>query len=238
MFNRVEVKRNGLQAVKHYYIWGLVACIIYALLGGYHFQGGIHQAWDIICKGDFFAISTLLHTIFWIGPSIFYVGILRLFFILIEVGLGISWQAFIINVLEVGLFRFFLKNRHEDTPINELSVPFQKNYKNIVKVQFIKCLRIIVGFIFLVIPGIILSYKYYFVPYLLAENPDLRPEEALELSSQMTDGLKVDIFIFDLSFIGWYILSMCVPYLKSCVVYPYIYAARSELYVCLKERRL
>lgn len=242
MFNRSELKRNGLEAVKHYYIWGLLACIIYYAFDGSLFQHDIsvYRVWDAVHSGNYTNIITESYneTSFIDSSLMALFGIMGLLFQLIKGVLGIFWGIFVVNVLEVGLFRFFLKNREKDTPISELSVPFQKNYKNIVAVQFFKSLYIFIGTICLIVPGVILYYKYYFVSYLLADNPNLTTEEALEQSSKMTDGLKFDIFIFDLSFIGWYILSSLIPFLGNYVIYPYVYASRSELYVCLKERRL
>ena len=44
------------------------------------------------------------------------------------------------------------------------------------------------------------------VPYILAENPGIETKRALELSKKMTDGEKFNIFLLQLSFIGWSIL--------------------------------
>ena len=45
------------------------------------------------------------------------------------------------------------------------------------------------------------------VPYLLADYPELSTEEAFRISREMMNGEKMNTFILDLSFIGWYILS-------------------------------
>ncbi|MBQ1504250.1 MAG: DUF975 family protein [Oscillospiraceae bacterium] len=58
-----------------------------------------------------------------------------------------------------------------------------------------------------VIPGIIKAYEYALTPYILANYPDVEAMEALNLSKRMTKGHKADLFVFDLSFIGWHLLS-------------------------------
>jgi len=58
-----------------------------------------------------------------------------------------------------------------------------------------------------VIPGIIARYRYRFAVYNLLENPDLGVFEALNMSKQQTMGYKTQLFILDLSYIGWTILA-------------------------------
>ena len=59
----------------------------------------------------------------------------------------------------------------------------------------------------LVIPGIVKSYEYKMIPYILAENPRISRKRAFEISKNMMDGEKWNAFVLDLSFIGWNLLS-------------------------------
>lgn len=67
-------------------------------------------------------------------------------------------------------------------------------------------LMLILGYAFFVIPGIILTFKWMFVPFILAERPALTGKEARKLSSQLTKGYLGKFFVLGLSFIGWFIL--------------------------------
>lgn len=58
-----------------------------------------------------------------------------------------------------------------------------------------------------VIGGVIKRYAYYLVPFIVAENPDISAREAVALSQKMMYGRKWECFLFELSFIGWDILS-------------------------------
>ena len=58
-----------------------------------------------------------------------------------------------------------------------------------------------------VIPGIIAGYRYRFAVYNLCENPELGIFEALNMSKQQTMGYKTQLFMLDLSYIGWTILA-------------------------------
>ena len=59
-----------------------------------------------------------------------------------------------------------------------------------------------------VIPGIIKAYEYAVTPYILANYPDVGAIEALNLSKRITKGHKGELFVLDLSFIGWHLLSL------------------------------
>ena len=59
-----------------------------------------------------------------------------------------------------------------------------------------------------VIPGIVKAYAYSVAPYILANYPDVEAMEALNLSKRITNGHKAELFIFDLSVIGWHLLSL------------------------------
>ena len=82
-----------------------------------------------------------------------------------------------------------------------------------------------------IIPGIVKSYEYMMIPYLLAEHPEMTRQEAFAESKQMMDGNKWDAFVLDLSFIGWTLLGVCTfGILLVFYVEPYIYLTRAELY--------
>lgn len=57
------------------------------------------------------------------------------------------------------------------------------------------------------IPGIIASYRYRFAIYNLIHDPSLSASQAIALSCRQTDGMKFDLFVLDLSFLGWNILT-------------------------------
>ena len=58
-----------------------------------------------------------------------------------------------------------------------------------------------------VIPGIIAAYRYRFALYNLYENPGISVFEALNMSKRQTFGYKSQLFMLDLSYLGWSILA-------------------------------
>ncbi len=76
-------------------------------------------------------------------------------------------------------------------------------------------------------------YAYLFTEFVLAERTDLSYKAALDLSKQMTQGLKMKLFLLELSFIGWHLLSVLTLYLLQLWIMPYRISAFQEVY----ERR-
>ncbi len=62
----------------------------------------------------------------------------------------------------------------------------------------------------LIIPGIIAMYRYSMAFYILADNPELSITECINESKKMMNGNKAKMFLMQLSYIGWYLLSAVV----------------------------
>ena len=82
-------------------------------------------------------------------------------------------------------------------------------------------------------------YAYSFVNFILADNPAIGTKNAMNRSKQMTYGMKKKLLLLDLSYIGWWILTILTLGLLSFGLLPYITQTRSELYMKRKtENRL
>ena len=90
--------------------------------------------------------------------------------------------------------------------------------------------RVFLWSLLLVIPGIIASYNYAMVPYLMAENPDLSPRDATERSRAMMDGNRMRLFFLHFSFIGWDILATLTLGIGELWLRPYKQAAEAAFY--------
>lgn len=87
------------------------------------------------------------------------------------------------------------------------------------------------------VPGVIKSYSYSLAPYILAENPNLTARQALNESKRITYGHKGDLFVLDLSFIGWKLLSSLTFGILNIWLAPYIEAAWANYYVEIKKEK-
>lgn len=87
----------------------------------------------------------------------------------------------------------------------------------------------------LAIPYLIKAFSYKMTPWILADNPQIGFRRALKLSIDLTRGYKWQIFVLDLSFIGWYILGFLACCIGTVFVAPYYLATQAELYANLRQ---
>ena len=88
------------------------------------------------------------------------------------------------------------------------------------------------------IGALIVKYMYAMVPYLLHDYPELTPREAMKISREMMSGQKWDLFVLDLTFIGWMLLSILTAGLGMIFVEPYMSTAHAAFYEDLKDEKL
>lgn len=87
----------------------------------------------------------------------------------------------------------------------------------------------------LLIPGCIKAYSYAMTPFILKDNPEMKNNAAIEESMRMMDGHKLELFLLDLSFIGWAILSILTCCIGFLWLTPYMNMARVNFYEDLKK---
>lgn len=148
---------------------------------------------------------------------------------------GILLNIFVCNPLIVGSQKFFLNNIKESAELKEIGSGFEKNYLNKVKIMFLRNLFTFLWTLVLIVPGIIKSYEYRMIPYILAENDGISSEEAFAISKKMMTGNKWKAFVFDLSYIGWYLLSaLTIGIVGIFYVNPYYHQGCAMLYDAIK----
>ena len=226
MWNRQQVKEQAKQIMKRNYWKMFVVTLIASILTG--------EKTTIIERVQDFASNNLSYD----TQPIFYSSNFQyIFYSFISVAsiLGILYTIFIGNVIVVGKNGYFIKNHDENSELSEIFSGFKGNYFNVVKIMFLMDLKTLLWLFLFIVPGVVKAYEYSMIPYLLAENPNLSADEAFSLSKQMTTGQKMDLFVLDLSFIGWIILGLICCGIGILFVLPYPEATRAEVYLNLKE---
>lgn len=169
---------------------------------------------------------------------------------LVSIVISFLIGAFLCGPVSVGYKRFFMLNRMDKSQFTDLFSSFGKGrYMNVVKTMFKTNLEIYLWRLLFYFPGLVKYYQYFFVGYIVAENPQIDNKRAKELSKQMSDGHKWQIFVLGLSFIGWSLLFILIEVLLAVIscgilaipgallIYPlvgYQQATFAELY---EERR-
>lgn len=141
--------------------------------------------------------------------------------------------------LEVGGRRYFIRSAEYKDNRGCFSYAFDgRNYTGIIVSMLLMSIYSLLWTLLFIIPGIIKYYAYRMVPYLLADNPNIGAKRAIEISNEMTMGHKFDIFVLDLSFLGWYLLGALALGIGVLFVNPYVNATEAELYLVLRSNAI
>ncbi len=225
MEERAELRRRARGALSGRYWYAFLVSLVIMITGGGFFggSGGSGSGEDSFSGGG---LDPVILVLIVLGVAALSMGLL-LFRILVG------------TVVEVGGRKFFAELGDRRAHLGYLGYGFRRGrYGTVVLAMFFRGLFILLWALLLVVPGIVKAYSYRMVPYLLGDNPYLGWRRALELSREMTDGEKGEIFILDLSFIGWYLLGLLALGVGVLFVQPYYDATQGELYRDLREKAL
>ena len=101
------------------------------------------------------------------------------------------------------------------------------HYLNSIGVYFFVSLFTTLWTMLFIIPGIVKSLSYALAPYILADNPELSANEAIDESIAMMDGHKMDHFLMQLGYAALAMLSLLalgIPLLWLDPYYKVVYA--------------
>ena len=152
--------------------------------------------------------------------------------------LAIAVWIFLKNVYQTLLRRVLLEARvYPEVPVTHLL--HLKLAGRWFRASMTLLLRSIMEFLWwlTIAGGFIYHYAYFLVPYIVAENPDIRPKEALALSKRMMDGHKWECFKLEFSFLGWFFLGFLTFGLADVFwAVPYETATLAEFYAARRAQ--
>lgn len=136
-----------------------------------------------------------------------------------------------------GHFIFFLRLiRDENLDYGHLFDGFNQ-YFRIFLAELLRGIYILLWALLLIIPGIIKEYSYAMTEFILKDNPEMSGEEAICESMRLMQGHKMQLFLLDLSMIGWLILSILTLGIGLLFLMPYNYTAHAHFYEDLKAKQ-
>ena len=118
--------------------------------------------------------------------------------------------------------------------VDMLFTPFKTSYARNLGAMLWKALWL---FLWGLVPvmGIVKAYAYSMQEYILMDDPTINYEDSLNLSKKLTEGHKWQLFVFDLSFLGWFILSVLTCGILGLVyVGPYYETAKAGMYDAIR----
>jgi len=169
-----------------------------------------------------------------IGSIVSQVDVLTGLYVTLIIGM------FVAAPINVGFYSGFAKiYRRENTSVGVLFEAFNVNYLRKVGSMALMGLFVLLWSLLLVIPGIIKGIAYSMTPYILAEYPNVKARDAIKLSMRITEGYKAELFVAQLSFLGWQILSAFTCGILYLVFSgPYMYTTFGGYYNELKAKAL
>lgn len=226
MWNRAELKMRGNMAFKKNYVSAVVVALLMGIFGTVSGESSARRVSENsdIYSGNLFNVGMITGLLAGIAPVVILIVLVA--------------KVFVGNLLKMGGYRFFILNQTAQPGIGTLLDGFRSgHYVNIVLTMFLRDLFTALWSLLLVVPGIVKHYEYLMVPYIIAENPAMDYKEAFQISKQMMDGEKMEAFIMDLSFLGWYLLSaVTCGLLAIFYVNPYVQASFAEMYTFNKQK--
>jgi uncharacterized membrane protein len=144
---------------------------------------------------------------------------------LISAPIALSVSYFCIN---------FIKGKNQ---ISDIFWGFTKFGKAFVA-YLLMSIAIGVGFLLLIIPGIILGFMFSQVYYIIAENEDISAIEAMKESARIMKGNKFRYFTLGLSFIGWIIVGIITLGIGFIWILPYYNLTLTNFYKDISRNTL
>ena len=149
---------------------------------------------------------------------------------------GILYIAVIVVALaaSIGYTKIMMKvarNQEYDIIKDTFNKDNLKVFLPLLGLAIVMCIFVTIASI-VVIPGIILAYSYYFAPYMTIENG--KGASNLHDCRMMMKGHKWDLFVLDLTFIGWILLCGITFGIAGIYVIPYMTVTQINFYDELK----
>ena len=113
---------------------------------------------------------------------------------------------------------------------------YRDNFLKAFLVPLLQGLFVFLWSLLFFIPGVIMAYAYSMAIYVANDNPELSAMDAIRKSRELMDGHKWDLFVLDLSFIGWIFLCLLTFGIGFFFLAPYIEMAHVEFYRELTEQ--
>lgn len=149
--------------------------------------------------------------------------------------LGSIASLVITGPLIFGLCKFFLQLKRGENPTIETLFDGFKLFSPSLILFLLTGLFTFLWSLLLIIPGIIAALNYSQAFYILNDNPETLPMDAIKRSKEMMEGYKMKLFLLYLSFIGWALLSILTFGIGFILLIPYMQTTAVNFYDELKS---
>ncbi len=153
-----------------------------------------------------------------------------------------SIAVILLAPLSVSLMAYYVefirgKDRDLDDGIKGIfKDAFSKNYGGKLGVFLLKTIFTYLLTLLFIIPGIVFSYSSRYAFQIMCDNPNIKPMQAIKLSRKIVKGNRTELFVLDLSFFPWMLLSVFI--FPLIYILPYYYTTDALYYENFRIRAL
>jgi uncharacterized membrane protein len=240
-----DFRRQAKEALRGKWFIALIAGIIASLLGGLNgmgsagvnfggsssSEGGSGTVVPPAGGGDVNVSDEMLEIlgIFFIilGVVAVVAAIMSIIYLIVGGAVGIGYSNFNLDIID-----------GREARIGTLFDSFDQ-WKTGFVARLLSSLYVTFWSMLFLIPGVIASYSYSMMHFVMAENPDMSANEAIRESKRLMKGNKWRFFCLQLSFIGWELLAIFLTAgIGLLWVVPYQQAAYAAFYrdICPKQQ--
>jgi uncharacterized membrane protein len=240
-----DFRRQAKEALRGKWFIALIAGIIASLLGGLNgvgsagvnfggsssSEGGSGTVVPPAGGGDVNVSDEMLEIlgIFFIilGVVAVVAVIMSIIYLIVGGAVGIGYSNFNLDIID-----------GREARIGTLFDSFDQ-WKTGFVARLLSSLYVTFWSMLFLIPGVIASYSYSMMHFVMAENPDMSANEAIRESKRLMKGNKWRFFCLQLSFIGWELLAIFLTAgIGLLWVVPYQQAAYAAFYrdICPKQQ--
>ncbi len=145
--------------------------------------------------------------------------------------------AFIVTgPLAVGVAGLFLRQaRGEIMQLEGMFDGFKNDFGGNFLLGLMQGIFIFLWSLLFLIPGIVKTYSYSMCFFIKNDHPEMDWSACLKESMRIMKGHKGELFVLDLSFIGWYIVGSLCCGVGTLWVAPYYEATRAQFYEAVRS---
>lgn len=128
---------------------------------------------------------------------------------------ALSWLLSIVAFMIAAIMSYattqmFIKVSGNEVPVMEdmATVGFKEQPIRSIVHQFIVSIFVFLWTLLLVIPGIMAAYSYAMGFFIMNKEQDILAYDAVKKSKETMNGYRMNLFLLDLGYLGWYILGI------------------------------
>ena len=155
-------------------------------------------------------------------------------------GIGQIAALLLSGPVAYGVSAMFLKQTRtgEKMDIGDIFNGFREDFSNTFLIGLMTTIFTMLWSLLFIIPGIVKALSYSMAMYIKVDHPDYDWKQCIDESQRMMQGHKGELFVLNLSFIGWMIVGACCAGIGGFWVNAYMQAATSQFYENLRRSEI